>query len=170
MLNQITNKILSVAASQVGVREIPDNKGKDVAKYLAAVGLGVGYHWCMAFVVWCAKSAFTKSPLLATGGVLKQWNNTPLKYRSKTPQPGYIGIIDHGDGTGHTYFVKAVIGKKMVTIEGNTNINGSSNGIGVFELKSRLISDAKGFINLPQWALDVNGVDEKKTIPEKKNI
>ncbi len=48
-------KVVALAQSQVGVQEIPrySNAGPQVDAYQAAVGLGSGNPWCMAFAVWC---------------------------------------------------------------------------------------------------------------------
>lgn len=45
-----------VALSQIGVRELGNNKG-EVAKYLAAVGLDEGHPYCAAGVYWCFSEA-----------------------------------------------------------------------------------------------------------------
>ncbi|WP_234735341.1 CHAP domain-containing protein [Tellurirhabdus bombi] len=132
--------LLEIALTQVGKREDPpgSNKGKDVEGYLSAVGLGGGYAWCMAFVVWCAKLAAKEQniplTLKATGGVLDQWRRVPAStklvqdvadsspgakaFRDKqikagfklvqNPAPGDIFIMDFGKGLGHTGIVKSV--------------------------------------------------------------
>jgi hypothetical protein len=176
MLNQITNKILTVASSQVGVRESPinSNKGKRVEDYLKAVGLSGGYPWCMAYVVWCVNQLNLKTPLITTlqrggGHCLTQYNATPKKYLSKIPKEGFIGIMNFGGDKGHTFFVNSVNVNGINTIEGNTNNDGSRNGIGVFYLtRNPKDKNIIGYINLPLWIIDVNNLTE--TIPEKKNI
>jgi hypothetical protein len=55
--------------------------------------------------------------------------------------------MDYGGGNGHTGIVKAVNGGKIVTIEGNTNVEGGREGIGVFERTRKINSINKGFIN-----------------------
>ena len=47
---------------------------------------------------------------------------------------------------GHTGIVTSVEGGYIHTIEGNSNPEGSSNGIGVFELIRKISSIQKGFI------------------------
>jgi hypothetical protein len=62
--------------------------------------------------------------------------------------PGMVFYIDTGGGHGHAGFVADVIGGTLVTIEGNTNEGGSSNGIGVFHRTQRKIRDISiGFIS-----------------------
>lgn len=162
MFNAITNKILDVAASQVGVREINGtNTGKEVNAYLASVGLAPGQYWCAAFVYWCIEQTdYVVNPLKKTGGVLAMWKDVPVQFRNTSPKPGYLGIINLGKGMGHIFFVDKIISADTIqTIEGNTNNNGSNNGIGVFKL-SRNIHDKKiiGYINLPAYIASTNNI------------
>ena len=63
-------------------------------------------------------------------------------------KPGSLFIIDLGGGLGHSGMVIEVANSRLVTIEGNTNNNGSRNGIGVFQRDVRKISEInKGFID-----------------------
>lgn len=150
-MNDITSKTLAVAISQIGVREATGhNDGPQVETYLKSIGLGKGYSWCMAFVYWCTLQAANalnrRTPLVKTGGVLNQWETT-LCHRTQIPTAGCIFIIDEGKGLGHTGFVESVAGDLIHTIEGNTNNDGSREGIGVFR-RVRTIKSIKGFIEL----------------------
>ena len=144
---------IEVAISQLGVSERPehDNKGAEVEKYLASVGLAGGYSWCMAFVYWCtieaAKSQGTLPPLKKTGGVLAQWNSINAKFKFLKPRAGDIFIMDFGGGKGHTGFVESVVGDRIMTIEGNSNDDGSREGYEVCRKPNgRKISSCIGFI------------------------
>ena len=58
----LARTVLRVAASQVGVSEVPpgSNRGPEVDGYLRAVGLDPeqwSYPWCAAFVYWCFERA-----------------------------------------------------------------------------------------------------------------
>lgn len=148
---------LRVALSQLGVEEQPrgSNGGPQVGRYLKAVGLRTGYAWCMAFVYWCVQQAATEkeilNPLVRTGGVLRQWNETKCRKipsRSRNVRPGDIFIMDFGGGVGHTGFVVAVQNGILHTIEGNTNDNGSRDGYEVCH-RQRSITAVNGFIQLP---------------------
>ena len=147
---------LFVAKTQVDIKEEGNNGGPEVKRYLKAVGLGVGYPWCMAFVYWCVDQAAQKlkmvNPLIMTAGVLRQWNETTLR---KVPnkgagpvQPGDIFIIDFGGGNGHAGFVVSIEGSIVKTIEGNTNDAGCREGYEV-SYRERSITAIKGFIILP---------------------
>ena len=71
--NELLKEALKVAVSQIGVMEKPlgSNRGPEVDKYLASVGLGPGQFWCMAFVYYCFDKAANKlgrsNPLVKTG-------------------------------------------------------------------------------------------------------
>jgi len=139
---------MNIAGTQVGVREATGhNDGTAVEGYLASVGLGKGYSWCMAFVYWCVKQAALAAgipnPLEQTGGVLEEWNSGRGQHIEKhSIQAGDIGILDLGSGHGHTFFITGAWPEQDLihTIEGNTNDDGSADGIGVFR-RQRRISD-----------------------------
>jgi hypothetical protein len=63
------------------------------------------------------------------------------------PTAGSIFIIDFGKGLGHTGFVVSVVGDVIHTIEGNTNDDGSREGIGVFA-RVRKTNTIKAYILL----------------------
>lgn len=161
--SDLLREALSIAQSQVGVMEKPigSNRGKEVEKYQASVGIPPATFWCAAFVYFCfneaAKNLGVTNPVFKTGGCLDHWNNTKAKkIKAKDGRddpslikPGHIFIIDHGGGHGHTGIVKRVEGGRLITIEGNSNPNGSSNGIGVFELDIRKVwnPSLKGYLD-----------------------
>ncbi|ARK13067.1 CHAP domain-containing protein [Fibrella sp. ES10-3-2-2] len=157
-MNTLSLTALAVAQSQIGVSEKPpgSNKGPEVNAYLKAVGLGPGFSWCAAFLYWCfAKAATqkeTKNPLIKTAGVMDHWNRaapavkisaTQVRSGKATVRPGMIGILllDPHTGAGHTFIVESEQDGWLTTIEGNSNNGGSREGIGVFRLKRRKLSD-----------------------------
>jgi hypothetical protein len=161
MSKALAVKALEIATTQLGVSEVPkgSNSGPQVEQYLKSVGLKGGYAWCMAFVYWCANKAAAEiaananaavNPLVKTALVMRQWNETTLRKLPKTArniQPGDIFIMEFGHGTGHTGFVESVKAGYIVTIEGNTNDDGSREGYEVAR-RERPISSLKGFIQL----------------------
>lgn len=158
-------RALAVAASQVGVMEQPvgSNRGPKVDQYLKSTGTPLGSAWCAAFLYFCfdqaARELGRANPLVRTGGVLAHWNGARTRgiprlltdnaiANPSLVHPGMIFVISHGAGTGHTGLVEAVEAGKLVTIEGNTNDNGSREGIGVFRRFQRKINSInKGFID-----------------------
>ncbi|MSP02725.1 MAG: CHAP domain-containing protein [Acetobacteraceae bacterium] len=157
------------AIARVGVREKPpgSNRGPEVQAYLGSVGVAPGNPWCMAFVSFCIQEAAKKSGKISTfprtGGCLDAWNKVkaahPMNLVTRAAAmanvakvvPGMVFVLDLGDGHGHTGFVKANHGGSLITVEGNSNATGGSDGVGVFELNRRGVMDRvmKGFIAVP---------------------
>lgn len=160
-------KVMEIAASQIGVREKPlgSNSGPEVDEYLHSVGLDPGPNsfWCVAFEYWCFKKAAAalgrNNPMIKTAGVLDHWHQAGRSGISRITtqqaqnnpsllKAGMIFTIDIGDGFGHSGLVENVVGGRLVTIEGNTNTDGSRNGIGVFRRDARKLKDINvGFID-----------------------
>jgi CHAP domain len=164
----IATAALNVAIGELGVREQPlgSNRGPKVDQYQIEAGLGSGgYYWCMAFIYWCFKTAATNTgatnPFPKTAGCLDAWNRVrniaPNRLISRSRaisdpslvKPGAVFILDYGSGMGHTGIVRRNRGGALITVEGNSNSNGSRNGLGVFELDRRSVTlqNLKGFID-----------------------
>lgn len=168
--SDLTKAVIEFARSQVGVMEDPtgSNRGPEVNEYLKAVGLdatGGSYPWCVAFTHYCYSKAakqlgLNDNPHIRTAGVLDHWSKAakkPNAVRIKSDsainspelvKPGSLFIIDLGKGTGHSGIVIENANGRLITIEGNTNDNGSREGIGVFLRNSRKIASInRGFID-----------------------
>jgi len=168
----LTKAAVDFAVSQIGKMENPlgSNRGPEVDEYLRAVGLDPagnppgGYFWCVAFTHFCYKKAAEKlgapNPHVKTAGVLDHWSKAgriPKAVRVTAAKavadpglvkPGALFILDLGQGRGHTGMVIEVANGRLVTIEGNSNDGGSSNGIGVFRREARkIVKINKGFID-----------------------
>ena len=158
--------VLAVASAEEAkkIREIPpnSNRGPDVLKYLASVGLGGGHPWCCAFTYYCFQQAAAQlgraNPMVKTGGCLAHWNGAPSKGARRVMksnavndpsllQPGMVFIMDFGGGKGHTGFVVAVQGGQIDTIEGNTDASKTREGGGVYRLTRKLVDINKGYID-----------------------
>lgn len=158
--DSLASKVLAVATSQVGVLEDPpgSNRGARVGAYLHSVGLEPGYFWCAAFVYWCFQEASVAlgraNPVFRTAGCMNHWNGTKARRivaanavaNPALVKPGQIFIINHGRGTGHTGLVERVEAGFLQTIEGNSDPEGGSNGIGVFRLQRKIAKINQGFI------------------------
>jgi peptidoglycan hydrolase-like protein with peptidoglycan-binding domain len=160
---------IEFASTQIGVMERPlgSNRGPEVDGYLTAVGLDPAagsFAWCVAFTHFCYRKAAAQvgipNPHVKTAGVLDHWNRAAEKARvvrvtsgqaADNPslvKPGSLFIIDLGKGLGHSGMVVEVANGRLVTVEGNTNDNGSRNGIGVFKRDARKIANINtGFID-----------------------
>lgn len=159
--NALLTAVLAVAATQVGVMEVPpgSNNGPKVNEYQDMAGIAHGLSWCMAFVYYCFHQASAQlniaNPMYKTGGVLDEWGNThgtkitaaDAHVNTSKVLPGQVFIIATGGGHGHTGLIESIEGGLLTTIEGNTNTDGSSNGIGVFRRSKRTINSINtGFI------------------------
>lgn len=133
---------LAVLTSQIGYREGSNNDnifGKEYGMNNAA--------WCAQFITFgrnhsgceklIPKFAFTEAGaqwFIDRGQWIEDENNA---------KPGDIGFIwdrsmvshERPRGIHHVFAVQKRDGDSIITVEGNTNNNGSSQGIGVFALK-----------------------------------
>jgi hypothetical protein len=121
------------------VREVGNNRGSDVEKYLRYVGLGGGYAWCAAFVSWCMSEADWPKFRSARVSEFVAWGRRTGRILKK-PVRGCLFASLNPDGTGHIGFVTAVLLGVFKTIEGNTNDEGSREG---YEVARRTRSGAK---------------------------
>lgn len=167
-ISPLVKTTLSVASSQVGVMEDPpgSNRGLKVDEYLNAVGINPSagsYAWCAAFVYWSFSQAATRlgtaNPTIRTAGVLDHWRKAGHAGITRLQageilddlsllKPGLVFVINTGGGHGHMGLVEDFRDDRLITIEGNTNLPGDREGVGVFRRTGRKISDMnQGFLN-----------------------
>jgi peptidoglycan hydrolase-like protein with peptidoglycan-binding domain len=165
--SQLLAAVLQFATGEVGTMEDPlgSNRGPRVDQYLRAVGLDPAagsFPWCAAFIYFCFQQAANTlnvpNPAIKDAGVLDLWNRAGSQgirriaapEAATTPsvvQPGCRFVITTDSGNGHTGLVEQVAGVRLTTIEGNTNLGGSPEGIGVFRRTGRTIATInRGFI------------------------
>ena len=135
-------KIVSIAISHLGKSEKPGNTGfSDTAfeRDMKAVGWYVKAPWCAFFtrLVWQYAYADNKGMLQAvriclTGGALDSLKRVEANGTFETgnePRPGAIVIWAKGKGpSGHAGIVLGTFCNTMITVEGNTNESGSTDG------------------------------------------
>ena len=157
----VVAKALEIAKSQSGVLEDPpgSNRGPQVEAYLKRAGCSPGDPWCASFVYWCfdeaAQALHLQNLLPRTGSCMTHWSDTKgrkttARQATNNPslvKPGDVFIINHGNWKGHTGMVTAVGDGYITTVEGNTNISGSREGLGVAVLKRKINSISAGFID-----------------------
>lgn len=161
--------LLAQAEADMPVMEVrpPLNRGPRVDEYQLRTGLKLkaganGFAWCACFVYFCfdeaAKKLGRKNPVIRTAGCVDHWNRardagvaqisgTRATAKPELVQPGMIFIMAFGQGLGHTGIVESVQGGFINTIEGNSNNQGSRDGIGVFRLTRKINTINKGFID-----------------------
>ena len=165
-MKQLIAHTLEIAHRQIGVREEPpgSNRGDDVERYLRTIGLSGGYAWCAAMVYSDAHDAAVDlnqtNPLPRTGYCPELERYARINKILKTsPEVGDV-FLSYGSPEGyrrasHTGHVIEVRRRSFVTIEGNTNLGGSREGIGVFKRERPLDSSRYSFIRWADVVLDV---------------
>ncbi|MCD0487910.1 CHAP domain-containing protein [Pedobacter sp. MC2016-14] len=138
----VQGNVVTIAEAEVGVREATNrNDGVRVGEYQHAAGCRKGDAWCTCFVVWVFKQAGYRMP--KTG-----WSPDlfPASRVVKTPVAGCVmGIYFTAKRRiAHSGIVTLVHNEKIYTIEGNTNLNGSAEGDGVYK-RVRHLKTIKSF-------------------------
>ncbi|MNJ96967.1 hypothetical protein D3C87_147020 [compost metagenome] len=122
----LRRQIYEIAANEIGVRETGgDNKGAEISKYLAYVGLGDGYGWCAAFASWCYGQAGRSTPRNAWSPALFP------KARCYIKAQLLVGNVRQADlfaiyssplkRIHHVGLIKAVNGQMLISVEGNSH-------------------------------------------------
>lgn len=127
-----------VYLKELGVREATGhNDGERVEQYQKSTKNRSGDSWCASFVKWCFDQAKVKTTI--TGWSPSAQNSRNLVYAKgvfiKEPQEADVFTIYsisqkriHHTGFFHRRINEAI----YETVEGNTNVDGSSNGNGVY--------------------------------------
>ena len=135
-------RVRNIAKGFVGTREIGNNGGPWVTRFLKSVGLRPGNPWCAAFVSFCLDSAKIKT-LKTRSGLARHFisknktiSATKVIQSNMELPPGTVVVWRRGTTTfGHVGFVDVWKGKSGTTIEGNTSSGRSGsqwNGGGVW--------------------------------------
>jgi len=125
MATPSANEIISKAASQIGIAEIPINQVKYNDWYYGRTVNGSAYPWCAAFVSWVMNEVGGLSLIggknVAVRYILTNMRNLGLEV--STPKKGdIIFFVWVGDSqSNHIGFVESVNGSTVTTIEGNTS-------------------------------------------------
>lgn len=122
---------LRLLRQQVGVKEVPpgSNRGKRVMMYLRACDIRVPAPWCSAVLVWAADEVGMKRPQKLPG-LASQWFPRSKRIRRDDVRPGDLGgVYFRSKGRiAHVMAVEKVRRREVVTLEGNTNAQGSREG------------------------------------------
>lgn len=144
--------------SQVGVREEGgDNRGVHVEWYLESVKLGPGYPWCAAFVSWCYQNVNVVAPhsgWVPSYALKSKRIYERGKFQKSIPQQGDVFMIWYSTKgrPAHIGFVDEWGDEWIITVEGNTNENGSREGDGVYRKRrmKRQIWAVSDFVGINQ--------------------
>lgn len=136
-------QLQQVYQSQIGVKEQGGaNRGEQVEQYLAAVDFAPGHAWCAAFVSWCYQHVdidHPKSAWVPSYAVKQKLIYQRGQFVQQIPQSGDVFLIwyEQLNRPAHIGFVEQWKGHWVITVEGNTNDDGSREGDGVYR-KRRL--------------------------------
>lgn len=142
-MSALGKKAVDLAAQSIGVREEASNWGRWISVYLKFVSIFSPAPWCAAFVAFkinqAAQVLSVPNPYLsgiraASCSAVYAWAKTQGRVLP-APEEGCVFLV-RGKSPGvfvHTGFVSDLRhGARVGTVEGNTNIDGSSEGVGVF--------------------------------------
>jgi hypothetical protein len=167
-MKTIEQEIVDIAYSFLGQEEIRGNKGFKDARFqelMETVGWQFGQAWCVYFVelVWRLAYANQNSLIearlseLFSGGAVKTYNRFK-KYGSfeisQVPSKGAIIIWQNWKNgepywTGHAGVVVKTLSNSFLSIEGNTNNDGSREGYKSAERTRKLnFESTKGLVPL----------------------
>lgn len=139
----VVDAVLRAAQSYRWVRETQgSNRGEVVNRFLARVGLAPGQPWCAAFVSVIGSDMLLKEwPLPLVGGCATLGEAAEKQQMLfEHPAPGAVFLI-HFPSKGRFAHTGFVIGPDTdgywLTVEGNTNDDGSRDGTGVFKRRRK---------------------------------
>ncbi|MDO4562230.1 MAG: SH3 domain-containing protein [Clostridia bacterium] len=155
-------KIINMAASQIGTKESPANSNnvKYNTDYYGRAVSGSSYPWCCAFIWWIFNACGASE--LFYGGKKTAYCPTVESYYKangmwfNSGKPGDLVLFDFtGKGiSGHIGIVESANSDgSYTTIEGNTGSGNDANG-GTVMRRTRYKSSIRGFAR-PNYASDV---------------
>ena len=140
--NQNRDRLKKVYTSQVGIKEVGNNRGDDIFRYQKAAGVKSGMPWCGSFVYTCFLDAGfkpdVKNPAQAASWFIDKNKIIIIRgeIKKRRALPGdVIGISYSANKIGHVGFYDSETDKFYTTVEGNTRGDKSDPGEGVYRLK-----------------------------------
>jgi hypothetical protein len=140
-MNALTERAISIALTQVGVREERRNRGKVIDGYSRDIGRDPekADPWCAIFVCAMFRRAADqlgiRCPVPLTAGCWTLDERSPKTVRTTEATPGAIFLLKGHRHTG--IVVEALGGELLRTVEGNTDPGGSREGDGVYDRTRR---------------------------------
>jgi hypothetical protein len=159
MSKELARTVCEIATGYIGVREMTKNRGPEIDGWLLRVGLDPtrgAYPWCAAFA-WCmlddaCKKLEIQTPIRSSARVVTMWQRSPSRLVSLMPRAGslFFHATDPKDleSTGHCGIVTGVAGDHFVSVEGNTNDEGSREGDQVARKIRRFAYANLGYVDL----------------------
>jgi hypothetical protein len=131
--------IISLAASQIGTVEKPNNEVLYNTVYYGRRVNGSAYAWCCTFVWWLFY-ALGESKLFYDGGKTASCTTLMNHHKSKGEfvtggyKPGDLALFSWSGNKSvaeHIGIIESASGSSVTTIEGNTSLSSNTNGGGV---------------------------------------
>ena len=127
----MADDLATILEKEIGVMEEPpgSNDGVRVREYLRSAGILDPEPWCAAFIHWGCLQVGQKG----FGAWTPSWVQPTLEIDE--PRRGAWGLVYFPKlgRFGHIFMVTKVCENGMIeTVEGNTNVDGSREGTGVF--------------------------------------
>lgn len=140
-------QVVKTAVKELGVRErLGRNDGEQVERFLKVVALLKGEPWCAAFVSWVFHEVGFEKPRTGWSPAL-----FPVSRLARSALPGNVIGIYFPDKKriAHVGLIEKQDGGWIVSIEGNTSLEGSREGDGVHRKRrhKRTIYQISDWIN-----------------------
>ena len=162
---EITEATLARAHAELGTRETTPNWGPKVAAYLRETGITFPAPWCAAYtfsmIARTCRALHVANPVIKTAycPTVEHWADEH-EILHRQPERGDLFLYRSGGRARHIGFVRERNSNYFTTLEGNTNINGSAEGIGVFA-RTRPITERYRFV---RWASLIPTVGASATV------
>lgn len=155
--SEMINAVLEEARRYINVREQPksSNRGVEIDYWIKECGLDpkLGLPWCAAFVSQVGRQALGAlwpCPRTASVAALAAWGAPrPGVVHGNLPERGDVFLLWSRELSrfAHTGLVVSTnLAGRSETVEGNTNVDGSRDGYGVFA-RSRTWSPSDRFLS-----------------------
>jgi hypothetical protein len=132
----LQEKVATTYMSQVGVKEvIGKNDSKEIRAYLKVTGVSQPVPWCAAFVSYCLTSNGISNPRSAWSPAYFTTAARLIDPAKQKPERADTFGVYHKElgRIAHIGFIHSwPSGDYFVSVEGNTNNNGSREGDGVY--------------------------------------
>ena len=157
---EIIEATLARAHAEIGTRETTSNWGPKVASFLRETGITFPAPWCAAFtfaiIDRTCRALHVANPVIKTAycPTVEHWADEHeilhQVERGGRPERGDLFLYRSGGRAKHIGFVSGFRpgGHTFASIEGNTNLGGSPEGIGVFA-RTRPVDNRYRFV---RWA------------------
>ena len=148
------DELVWLARKCIFIRELPDNRGQRVEGIQRWCGGTAGQSWCCHFATWLLDLVYEgQSPVPRTGSCDTILALATVKgWLRDTPVPGDLYLVLRTPDDAHHVGIVTEVAQpgRFWEVSGNTNTDGSDNGIGVFERERSIGRDSLVFVHYPR--------------------